>query len=68
MFKNLLVNNRSVKQQQMKECHYIRKVSLKNLHKAIMTRSRLLSKYRKEKSETNCKAHKKQGNHCVKLL
>ena len=40
----------------------------KDLQKAIMTRSRLLNKFRKDKSELNKKAYNKQRNYCVKLL
>ena len=40
----------------------------KILQKAIMNRSRLLNRYRKEKSETTISAYKRQRNLCVKLL
>ena len=40
----------------------------KNLQKAIMNRSRLLNRYRKEKSEATRSAYKRQRNFCVKLL
>ena len=40
----------------------------KNLQKAIMNRSRLLNRYRKEKTETTRSACKRQRNFCVKLL
>ena len=40
----------------------------KPLQKAIMNRSRLLNKYRKEKTEETKLAYKKQRNFCVKLL
>ena len=40
----------------------------KNLQKAIMNRSRLLYRYRKEKTEATRSAYKRQINICVKLL
>ena len=40
----------------------------KQLRKAIMTRTRLLNKYRKDNSAGNLFAYKRQGNFCVKLL
>ena len=40
----------------------------KNLKKAIMNRSRLLNRYRKEKTEATRSAYKRQKNFCVKLL
>ena len=40
----------------------------KILQKAIMNRSRLLSRYRKEKTEVTRSAYKIQRNFCVKLL
>ena len=40
----------------------------KTLRKAIMNRSRLLNKFRREKSESSKLAYKKQRNYCVKLL
>ena len=40
----------------------------KNLQKAIMNRSRLLNRYRKEKTEATRSAYKRQRNFCVKLL
>ena len=40
----------------------------KNLRKAIMTRTRLLNKYRKDSSAGNLFAYKRQINFCVKLL
>ena len=40
----------------------------KNLRKAIMTRTRLLNKYRKDNSAGNLFAHKIHWNFCVKLL
>ena len=39
-----------------------------DLRKAIMNRSRLLNKFRKENTEQNKWAYKKQRNLCVKLL
>ena len=40
----------------------------KILQKAIMNRSRLLNRYRKEKTEATRSAYKRQRNFCVKLL
>ena len=40
----------------------------KILQKEIMNRSRLLNRYRKEKTEATRSAYKKQRNFCVKLL
>ena len=40
----------------------------KQLRKAIMTRTRLLNKYRKDSSAGNLFAYKRQINFCVKLL
>ena len=40
----------------------------KELRKAIMTRSRLLNKYKKEKTEESRVKYKKQRNFCVNLL
>ena len=40
----------------------------KNLQKAIMNRSRLLNRYRKEKTEAARSAYNRQRNCCVKLL
>ena len=40
----------------------------KNLQKAIMNRSRLLNRYRKEKTEATRSAYKRRRNFCVKLL
>ena len=40
----------------------------KQLRKAIMTRTRLLNKYRKDNSAGNLFAYKRQRNFCVKLL
>ena len=40
----------------------------KNLQKAIMNRSRLLNRYRKEKTEAIRSAYKRERNFCVKLL
>ena len=40
----------------------------KNLKKAIMNRSRLLNRYRKEKTAATRSAYKRQKNFCVKLL
>ena len=40
----------------------------KNIRKAIMTRTRLLKKFRKDKSDINRAAYKKQRNYCVNLL
>ena len=40
----------------------------KVLQKAIMNRSRLLKRYRKEKTEAIRSAYKRQRNFCVKLL
>ena len=40
----------------------------KILQKAIMNRSRLLNRYRKEKTESTRSAYKIQINVCVKLL
>ena len=39
-----------------------------NLQKAIMNRSRLLNRYRNEKTEEDRSAYKRQKNFCVKLL
>ena len=39
-----------------------------DLRKAIMNRSRLLNKFKKDNSEQNKWAYKKQRNLCVKLL
>ena len=40
----------------------------KILQKAIMNRSRLLNRYRKEKTEATRSAYKKQRDVCVKVL
>ena len=40
----------------------------KQLRKAIMTRTRLLNKYRKDNSAGNLFVYKRQRNLCVKLL
>ena len=40
----------------------------KQLRKAIMTKTRLLNKYRKDNSAGNLFAYKRQRNFCVKLL
>ena len=40
----------------------------KQLRKAIMTRTRLLNKYKKDNSARNLFANKRQRNFCVKLL
>ena len=40
----------------------------KNLQKAIMNRSRLLNRYKKEKAEATRSAYNRQRNFCVKLL
>ena len=40
----------------------------KQLKKAIMTRTHLLNKFRKDNSAGNLFAYKKQRNFCVKLL
>ena len=40
----------------------------KSLQKAIMNRSRLLNRYRKEKTEATRSAYNRQRNFCVKLL
>ena len=40
----------------------------KILQKAIMNRSRLLNRYRKEKTEATRSAYKRQRSFCVKLL
>ena len=40
----------------------------KNLQKTIMNRSRLLNRYRKEKTEAARSAYNRQINFCVKLL
>ena len=40
----------------------------KNLKKEMMTRSRLLNKFRKNSNDDNKTAYKKQRNYCVKLL
>ena len=40
----------------------------KQLGKAIMTRARLLNKYRKDNSAGNLFTHKIQWNFCVKIL
>ena len=40
----------------------------KQLKKAIMTRTHLLNKFRKDNSVGNLFAYKKQRNFCVKLL
>ena len=40
----------------------------KILQKSIMNRSRLLNRYRKEKTEATRSAYKRQRNFCVKLL
>ena len=40
----------------------------KILQEAIMNRSRLLNRYRKEKTEATRSAYKRQRNFCVKLL
>ena len=39
----------------------------KILQKAIMNRSKLLNRYRKEKTEATRSAYKRQRNFCVKL-
>lgn len=46
----------------------VRALMTKNLHQAIMIRSRLLNKYREGKNETNSCAYKKQRILFVKLL
>ena len=40
----------------------------KELRKAIMTRTKLLNKFHKDKSDLNRKAYNKQRNYCVKIL
>ena len=40
----------------------------KNLQKAIMNRSRLLNRYRKEKNRSNKSVYKSQRTFCVKLI
>ena len=44
------------------------KLMSKNLQKANMNRSRLLNRYRKEKTEAIRSTYKRQINFCVKLL
>ena len=46
------------------QAKFIKKI----LQKAIMNRSRLLNRYRKEKTEVARSAYKRQRNFCVKLL
>ena len=40
----------------------------KDIHKAIMTRTRLRNRFLKEPTQMNRLAHKKQRNYCVSLM
>ena len=40
----------------------------KDIHKAIMTRTRLRNRFLKEPTQMNRIAYKKQGNYCVSLM